>query len=149
MIIAELCRACGRPRGAGPVGSPTRCPYDHEGRSASAVASRSERGSFTPTRVTTSARLLSWPSDRLLSVPRSRKPRSIESAGALMWLRVGELRQRRERVELAPRGDRTRSVDALCADVHRRPDVGVAVEQVQRLAVVGHLVATVGPPDDP
>src|ERR1700722_13591746 len=60
-----------------------------------------------------------------------------------------ELRQRPERVDLAPRGDRIRSVDALCADVHGRPDVGVAVEQVQRLAVVGHLVAPIGPGDDP
>jgi hypothetical protein len=35
------------PRKAGPVESPTRCPYDNEGRSASAVASRRERGSST------------------------------------------------------------------------------------------------------
>ena len=32
--------------------SPTRCPYDNEGRSASAVASRPERGSSTPDWVT-------------------------------------------------------------------------------------------------
>ena len=32
----------------GPWESPTRCPYDNEGRSASAVASRPERGSSTP-----------------------------------------------------------------------------------------------------
>jgi hypothetical protein len=36
---------------AGPVESPTRCPYDNEGRSASAVASRPECGSFTPVAV--------------------------------------------------------------------------------------------------
>jgi hypothetical protein len=35
------------PRRAGPVESPTRCPYDNEGRSASAVASQPERGSST------------------------------------------------------------------------------------------------------
>src|SRR5450755_3100625 len=37
------------PRQAGPVESPTRCPYDNEGRSAPAVASRPECGSSTPT----------------------------------------------------------------------------------------------------
>jgi hypothetical protein len=39
-------------RDVGPVESPTRCPYDNEGRSASAVASRPERGSSTPTPAT-------------------------------------------------------------------------------------------------
>ena len=45
------------PRVAGPVESPTRCPYDNEGRSASATTSRPDGGSSTPVAVAT----CSWP----------------------------------------------------------------------------------------
>ena len=44
---ASATRTC-YPRRAGPGKSPTRCPFDNEGGSASAVASRPERGSSTP-----------------------------------------------------------------------------------------------------
>ena len=77
------------------------------------------------------------------------KPRSIKSAGAfcVVW-RDGVLGERRDRVEHAPRGVRTCSVDALLPDVDGRPDIGVLVEQVQGPAVVGHLVAAVGSEDE-
>src|SRR5205823_803126 len=39
------------PRRAGPVESPTRCPYDNEGRCASVVASRPDSGPSTPIEV--------------------------------------------------------------------------------------------------
>ena len=63
--------------------------------------------------------------------------------------RSGVLRQRRDRVEHAPRGVRTRSVDALRPDANGRPDKGVLVAQVQGPAVVGHLMAAVGSDDEP
>src|SRR5271165_4295662 len=57
------------------------------------------------------------------------------------------LRRRGHRVEYAPRCDLAGSVDALCpGNVWQ---VGVLVEQVQGLAVVGHLISAVGPHDNP
>ena len=62
---------------------------------------------------------------------------------------LGVLGQRRDRVEHARRGERTRSKDALCPHWAGAPDIGVLVEQVQRPPVVGDLLAAVGPHDDP
>jgi hypothetical protein len=66
----------------------------------------------------------------------------------VVW-RDGVLGEWRDRVEHAPRGVRTRSVDALRPDITGRPDIGVLVEQVQGPAVVGHLMAAVGSNDEP
>src|ERR1035437_1732765 len=57
------------PRQAGPVESPTRCPYDNEGRSVSAVASRPERGSSTPIGAA-QRRRPAWPLQRQRRSPK-------------------------------------------------------------------------------
>src|ERR1700674_4870618 len=59
--------------------------------------------------------------------------------------------QRGNGVEHPPRRGRARAVDFRIREgvVHGATDVSVVDEQVQRLAVIGHLVGPVGPADDP
>ena len=76
-------------------------------------------------------------------------PGRSSRAGAFAVSVRGGLRETRDRVEHAPWGVRTRSVDALRPDVHGRPDIGVVEEQVKRPAVVRNLAAAVGSDDEP